>query len=178
MRLGLILIVLVSSVFASEAGHGHHEAHVSELLWPIVNFVLFFSFIIFKARKPIKEGFDKNADLIKELFEYAKAKDEDASKKIATYKQKMEEFHLEVDRLKKEMDEEFVSFEKETLEETKRQIERSNLDAKRKVQSEKNKKLNELNEELLDKIILKTKDTFGTNSSLRDKATNKIIAAL
>ena len=177
MRLGLIYILFTSSLFAAESGV-HHEAHVSELMWPIFNFVLFFSFIIYKAKKPIKEGFDKNSELIKELFEYAKAKDEDAQKKIALYKGKLDSFHLEVDRLNQEMEEEFVNFQKETIEETKKQIERASQDAKRKAESEKNRKVREINEELLNNIILKTKDTFGTNSSLRDKATSKIVAAL
>lgn len=176
MKLGLIYILFTGSLFATEGIH--HEAHVSELMWPIINFVLFFSFIIYKAKKPIKEGFDKNAELIKELFEYAKAKDEDAQKKITLYKGKLDGFHNELDRLNKEMKEEFSRFEKDSIEETKRQIERASQDAKRKAESEKNKKVREINEELLNNIILKTKETFGTNSSLRDKATSKIVAAL
>lgn len=178
MRLGLILIFITSSLMAAEHGGVHHEAHVSELMWPFFNFVLFFGFVIYKVRKPIKEGFDKNAELIKELFEYAKAKNEDAERKMAEYQNKMSNFHLEVERLKKETEVEMAIFKTETAEETKRQIERASLDAKRKAESEKNRKVKEINEELLNNIIIKTKESLGSNSSLRDKATTKIIAAL
>lgn len=178
MRLGLILIIFSSSLMANEHGGVHHEAHIGELMWPIFNFVLFFGFLIYKIRKPIKEGFDKNAELIKELFEYAKAKDEDAQRKMNEYKEKMNNFHLEVERLEKEMEVEMAIFKTETAEETKKQIDRASLDAKRKAESEKNRKVKEINEELLNSIILKTKESLGSNSSLRDKATTKIVAAL
>ena len=156
----------------------HHQAHIGELMWPAFNFILFFGFLIYKVRKPVKEGFDKNAELIKELYEYAKAKDEDAQKKIAQYKDKMKHFHLEVEKLNKEMEEELAIFKKEAIEDTKRQIERAGQDAKRKAESEKNRKVKEINEELLNNIISKTKESLGSNSSLRDKATSKIVAAL
>jgi F-type H+-transporting ATPase subunit b len=170
--------MLSSSIIAAEHGGAHHEPHVKELMWPIFNFILFFGFIIYKAKKPIKEGFDKNAQLVKELFEYAKSKDEDAEKKISMYKDKLGNFHLEQERLNKEMKEEVSLFEKEAIEETKRQIEKAGVDAKRKTESEKNKKVKEINEELLNNIIFKTKETFGTNTSLREKATDKIVASL
>ena len=178
MRFGLILILFISAAMANEHGAVHHEAHVSDLMWPIFNFVLFFGFLVYKIRKPIKEGFDKNAELIKELFEYAKAKDQDAQNKIGEYKDKMKNFHLEVEKLNKEMEEEFVVFKRETTMETEMHIQRAGADAKRKAESEKNRRTKEINEELLNNIILKTKESLGSNSSLRNKATSKIIAAL
>lgn len=178
MRSGLILILFSSAAMAAGSGDVHHEAHVSELMWPFVNFILFFGFIIYKIKKPMKEGFDKNAELIKELSEYAQAKDQEAQKKIGEYKEKMKNFHLEVERLNKEMEEEFVLFKKETIEETEMHIKRATADAKRKAEAEVKRKNKEINEELLNKIIFKTKESLGSNSSLRDKATSKIVAAL
>ena len=71
MKLLLITIttLLPFNLFAAggEAGHGS----IAELGYPAINFTILFVFLIYALKKPLREMFDKNADEVQNLYEYA-----------------------------------------------------------------------------------------------------------
>ena len=173
MRISLILFLTSFSCFAAGGG-----GHISDLFWPAFNFFLFFGFLFWKIRKPIKDGLNKNADLVKELYEYAEAKSKEAEAKILKYEEKMNNLEGQVQSIKAEMDQEFSVFRKGLVEETEKNIERAGTDADRRIVSEKNKMVRGLEESLLNMVISKTKEKIGGDQNLKEKATNKILAAI
>jgi F-type H+-transporting ATPase subunit b len=173
VRISLILFLTSFSCFAAGGG-----GHLSDIAWPAFNFFLFFGFLFWKIRKPIKDGFNKNAELVKELYEYAEAKSKDAEAKILKYEEKMNNLEGQVQKIKMEMDEEFSVFKKNIEEETVKNISRAEKDAERRIVSEKNKMFRDLEESLLNTVISKTKEKIGGDKNLKDKATNKIFTAI
>lgn len=173
MRISLILFLTSFSCFAAGGG-----GHISDIFWPAFNFFLFFGFVFWKIKKPIKDGFNKNAELVKELYEYAEAKSNEAEAKIVKYEEKMNDLGGQVQKIKVDTDTEFSAFKEDLEAETKKNIERAGLDAERRIVSEKNKLVRDLEEALLDTVIAKTKNKIGGDKNLKDKATNKIFSAI
>jgi len=173
VRISLILFLTSFSCFAAGGG-----GHITDVLWPAFNFFLFFGFLFWKMKKPVKEGFNKNAELVKELYEYAEAKNKDAEAKIQKYEDKMNNLVNQVQKIKEDMDQEFSVFKQNINEETLKNIERAGKDAKRRIVSEKNKMVRGLEESLLDTVIAKTKEKIGGDEKLKEKATNKIFSAI
>jgi len=173
VRITLIIFLTSFSCFAS-GGPGH----ISDLFWPAFNFFIFFGFLFWKIKKPIKDGFNKNAELVKELYEYADAKSKDAESKILKYEEKLNNLDNLVQKIKIDMDQEFSIFSKNLEVETEKKIERAGKDAQRRVLSEKNKMIRDLEESLLNMVIAKTKNRIGGDKELKEKATNKIFAAI
>ncbi|RLA67589.1 MAG: hypothetical protein DRQ88_02760 [Epsilonproteobacteria bacterium] len=173
MRITLILFLTSFSCYAAGGG-----GHISDLFWPAFNFILFFGFLFWKIKKPIRDGFNKNADLVKELYEYAEAKSKEAETKILKYEEKLNNLDGQIQKIKMEMDQEFSVFKKNIEVETEQNIERAGKDAQRRIVSEKNKMVRDLEESLLSTIIAKTKNKIGGDNNLKEKATSKIFAAI
>jgi len=173
VRISLILFLTSFSCVASSGG-----GHISDLFWPAFNFILFFGFLFWKIKKPIKDGFNKNAELVKELYEYAEEKSKKAEAKIQKYEEKMNNLEGLVQKIKLEMDQEFSVFSKNLEEETEKNIERAGKDADRRIVSEKNKMVRGIEESLLNTVISKTKEKIGGDKNLKERATNKIFSAI
>ena len=65
--LTLSLVLVSSNVFAAGAGGGH----ISDLMYPAINFFLLFGFILIKMRKPISDAFTKNSEEVENLYNMA-----------------------------------------------------------------------------------------------------------
>lgn len=173
MRIALLLFLTSFSCFAAGGG-----GSITEVLWPAFNFFLFFGFLFWKIKKPIRDGFNKNAELVKELFNYAEAKSQEAEAEIQKYEEKMNNLDTKVSKIKNEMNDEFNVFKKGLEEETIKNIERANSDTENRIVSEKNKMVRGLEESLLNIVISNTKEKIGGDNNLKEKATKKILSAI
>ena len=86
----------------------------------LLTFSYFLVFYSGRLKKPIKDGFNKNAELVKELYEYAEAKSKEAEAKIRKYEEKMNNLEGQVQKIKTEMDQEFSVFKTNLEDETEK----------------------------------------------------------
>lgn len=173
----VLMTLFVSNVFGSSEGSEHH-ASVTDLLYPAVNFVLLFGFIFWRIKKPISEMFKKSATDTQEYFNVAKEKDKEAQIKLTMYKNKMNQFEAEAEKLKKEAVEDARRYDQMKEQETNQIIDKMIQDAVLKVENERAVLMRELNSSLIDEVIAKTKNIISTNNDFKNKATEKIIAKI
>lgn len=185
MRLVVFLSFIIQTVQANEhetanvaAAHAPSHGHMADLLYPGVNFALFFGFLFWKMRKPLGEMFNKMAKEIKDLYEYAEVKSKEAEIKLKMYQDKISNFHSEEIKIQKDAAEEESNFKKSLIEENENQLERTKRETANRIESEKNSLIKSLNEELMDQIISKTKDNISKDSTLKGKVTEKLLSQI
>jgi F-type H+-transporting ATPase subunit b len=170
----LPLILIVNNAQAAGGGHGS----IVDLKWPALNFVLLFSFLIWKIKPAMREMFDKNATDVASLFELAEKKDKEAQIQLTSYQKKLSDLVSEKNKIMKEADKEAAFYEEETKKETAQYIERMSKDANAKLASEKSSLIKNVYSELVDEIITKTKNKIGTDINLKTRATNNLISKI
>lgn len=171
----LIPALFVTSTFA--AGNGGHGS-VADLAWPAVNFVILLTGLLYVIKKPMREMFDKNAEDVTNLFEYADKRDKEAKIKLEMYQKKMENLESEKSKIIKNAENEAQNFLNKTEEESKAYLERMERDAESKIQHEKETLQNKLTEDLVTEVINKAKAKISSDSELNKKATNKLISQI
>lgn len=170
--LTLSLVLVSSNVFAAGAGGGH----ISDLMYPAINFFLLFGFILIKIRKPISDAFTKNSEEVENLYNMAEEKSKEAQIKLDEYTKKLEALDSETSRILKNAEEDGSKFDQAQKQETFASIERMKRDAANKIESEKNEMVKQLNSSLLDEVISKAKTEINSNQEYKTKATQKLLS--
>lgn len=176
----LLSIYLTSfvSAFAEEHEAAHHEPSAFDLKYPALNFVLFAGFIIFKARKPLTEMFDKKASEIRAMMESANKQSADANAKLIELQNKLKNIDAELVKISTDYESDIVNYGKIQNDETTTTLARMKKDIESKLEGEKAELMAELSHELLNLVVSKTKNSINSNNDLKTKATNNIIAGL
>ena len=151
--LTLSLVLISSNAYAAGAGGGH----ISDLMFPAINFFLLFGFIFIKLRKPISEAFTRNSEEVENLYNMAEEKSKEAQIKLDEYTKKLESLDSEMSRIIQNAEEDGTKFDAVQKAETHSSIERMKRDAANKIESEKNEMVRQLNSSLLDEVISKAK---------------------
>ena len=178
-KIKLLLILTVFSpmaVMASGAAHG--EAHISDLMFPAINFILLFGFIGWKLKKPISAAFTKNSQDVESLYNLAEEKYKEAQIKYDSYAKKLEQLDSDISRIQKDTDQDVKSFTELTKKETEQTIKRMERDSSNKLESERNQLIMTLNKNLVDQVINKTKSTIADNKDYKTKATNNLVSSI
>lgn len=171
-----ILLTLIStSAFA--AGDGSHGS-IADLGWPALNFVILLSGLLYFVKKPLREMFDKNAEDVTNLYEYADKRDKEAKIKLEMYQKKMENLEGEKAKIVKNAEEEAKAFIKRAEQESLEYLQRLERDSDNKIQHEKKTLENQLKEDLVSEVIEKAKAKISGDSELNKKATNKLISQI
>ncbi len=169
--------IFTNIVFGSESG-AHHEPSVWDLKYPFLNFVLLAGFIVFKAKKPLAEMFDKKSQDVKTLMESAEKQSRDANAKLNELEGKIKNIETELVKINGDYEKDAVNFAKNQSDETATTIARMKRDFESKLEGEKNELNDSLSHELLSQVISKSKNAINTNSDLKTKATTNIIAGM
>lgn len=172
----ITLLVLLSSASLFAAGDGGNAGHITDLIYPAINFSLLFGFIFFKLRKPISDAFSKNSEEVESLFNMAEEKSKEAQIKLDMFTKKIESLDSDMSRILKNSDDDSDRFEKSQKEETINAIDRLKKDASNKIESEKNEMVRRLNSSLLDEVISKAKLEINSNNEYKSKATKKLLS--
>lgn len=175
----LSLFLYSGFVFASGGGEDtSHVSSISDLFWPTFNFVLLFSFFIWKLKKPILQFFSNNSDEVKYLFDYAEEKNKEASLKLEMYEGKLKSLPVEIKKIKNSAELDLGRFEEITGEETGDQMAKLEKNSFEKMTSEKNNAIKKIGKELLEAIVTKTKNKIEKDKGLQDKAVKKIMSKI
>jgi F-type H+-transporting ATPase subunit b len=171
--LTLSLVIISSNVYAAGAAGG---GHISDLMFPAINFFLLFGFIIFKMKKPISDSFTRNSEEVENLYNIAEEKSKEAQIKLDEYTKKLDSLDSETSRILQNAEEDGTKFDNTQKAETFSSIERMKRDAANKIESEKNEMVRELNSSLLDEVITKAKTEINGNNEYKTKATRKLLS--
>lgn len=170
----IILFFLSINGFAAEEGHG--AGHITDLIYPAINFTLLFGFIFFKVKKPLSDAFSSNSEEVENLFNMAEEKSKEAQIKLDMYLKRIESLDSEMAKISRTADEDSEKFARTQKDETTQAIKRLKKDAQGKMESEKNEMVRNLNSSLLDQVIFKAKTEINSNSEFKSKATKKLLS--
>jgi len=176
-KYSFMFIALTASAVAAESG-AHHEPSIKDLMYPAINFAVLAGFLIWKLKKPLSEMFNKQASEVESLMNSAAQKNKDAEERLKTLQAKMSNLNAEIAKIQKDYESDVATFTSTTAEETKATIARTHRDLINKLEGEKNELVEKLNEELLNSVIAKTKQTINGNADMKNRATSKIVSEL
>lgn len=149
---------------------------IMDIMYPVINFTLFFGFLLLKLKKSVSESFNDKADEVKEQYEFADVKNKESDIKLKMYEDKLKNLNAEEAKIRESAKKDADTFLKENTEEKNQMVERVKKDSKNSLESEKNSMIRGINSELLDLILSKTKQQISSDEGLRSKATNKLLA--
>lgn len=170
----LILLSLFITSLANAAGGGGHGSP-ADLVWPAINFVALFGFLIFKLRKPLSEMFDRQAKDVQETYEMAEKKDKEAQIKLETFQKKMSSFDRERQKAIEESNKEAELLAASIKRETQSTIEKLKVDAKSKVEHEREQLNKQLNAGLVDEVIARARQKISNSKDYQSKVTEKLV---
>ena len=177
MKIKLLGLLLLTSASLQAAG-GAPSGSPLDLKWPALNFLLLFSFLVWKLKKPLAEMFDKQAEDVASLYELAEKKDKEAQIKLDMYKEKLNNLEGERKKVLADAEKDAKDFANKTQNETQDYINRITKDVENKIAHEKKTLINELNASLVDEVIKKAKEAISSNEDNKKKATSKLVSQI
>lgn len=177
MKIILSLISLMSLTQTMAAGNGGHGS-IADLGYPAINFFVLFAGLVMALKKPMKEMFDKNAEDVQNLYEYAEKRDKEAKIKLEMFQKKMENLESEKGKIVKNAERETADFLARSEQESKDYLHRLERDSNSKIEHERISMENKLKEDLVSEVISKTKEKIKQDKDLSKKATNKLISQI
>ncbi len=171
----LAILLLINSANTLAAGG---SGSPMDLIWPAINFVALFVFLIVKLRKPLSETFNRQASEVQSTYELAEKKDKEAQIKLETYQKKMSGVERERERVITEANQESEKLISDIENETIETIQKLKIDAQSKVEHEVDQLTKQLNESLVDEVIKKTREKIGSNANSQTKATQNLVQSI
>lgn len=172
--IAFLLIALTTQSFA--AGKGGHHGSPADLVWPAINFVALFTFLILKLRKPLSQMFDNQAKSVQETYEMAEKKDKEAQIKLETYQKKMAGFERERERVLSDSEKEGQQLAQAIDNETAHTLEKLKQDAQSKLSHEREQLTKQLNEGLVDEVIKRAREKVSGSKDYQNKITEKLVS--
>lgn len=168
------LIALVTQAHAASDG-GHHGSP-ADLIWPAINFIALFTFLILKLRKPLSQMFTNQAKAVQESYEMAEKKDKEAQIKLETYQKKMAGFDREREKVLSDSQKEGQQLAQMIESETAQTLEKLKVDARNKLTHEREQLTKQLNEGLVDEVIKRARQKIGGSKDFQNKVTEKLVS--
>ena len=174
-RITTILATLIFSTTAFSAGGGeggHHEAHISDLLYPVLNFGILFIFMFWKLKGPIVKMFQDKADDVLSLYNHAEEKDKEAQLELDKAADKVANLDKECSSIIDDANTDSSKFDSAHASEVAENIVRLEKDGKQKVEAEKQAMIREIEKDLVEIVIATAKKTISSNKEMQSKATS------
>jgi F-type H+-transporting ATPase subunit b len=173
------LIVCLSFItFSAFAASGAHSGHVSDLLYPAINFTILMTFFFWKVLPMIKKGFANNHKEISESYSLAEIKEVEAQTELSAIEHKLANLTKETNSIHEASNHEAKSFEQSYVAETNQRITRSQQELEKRVEGEKNDALSNIMNELLEEIVAGAKKSVSGDSSKKKKIIESFSAKL
>ena len=172
LKQSLPVYFLSQNLFAAGGGGGH----LSELLFPAVNFLILVTFLIIKGRKPLAELFERNAKDVKELYDVAEKKDKESQIRLEIYQKKIADFKAEQRKLQEETEKSIRLFQRKVDEETTKLSRKMNQEGLERIENEKKIILWVLSEQLVDEVVKVAKDNVMNDRSTQKRVTMRLVS--
>lgn len=173
----MFIVFTVPFVALAKSG-GHHEPSIKDLMYPAINFTVLAAFLVWKLKNPMREMFNKQASDVESLMNSAAKKNKDAEERLKKLQSKIDGLDCEVSKIQKDYESDVANFTAATSTETQSLIARTHRDLIHKLEGEKKELVEKLNEELLNNVIEKTKQTINGSVDMKNRATSKIVSEL
>jgi len=167
----LILLVLSPLAIAAGAGSGS----IKDLLYPGINFLIFMG-VIFKFAVPaMRKHFNTLSEETEIILNRASKKAQESQVFLAEQEGKLANLDNEITEVESLMDEHIESFKKDYETEVSDRIKKIGVDGDLKIESERKVLMAELSEEILDKVISKTKTDIKSDNAKRERITSNLV---
>lgn len=177
MKKGFIFLnLLIANCFAS--GDTHHQATISSLIFPYVNFIVLFGFIGIKLKNPLISFFNQKSKKISEILDRANVKSKEAQVLYDINNKKMSEIIGETNQIVKVAEEDAKKIEIESEHSFKEKQEKLRSEAMNRVEAERAGMISNLNKELINSVIGQTKQKIVNDKDLRTSLNNTMTGGL
>ena len=151
---------------------------VSDLMFPAINFVILFGFIIFKYKRVISKGYhDKSVELENLLIDAAEA-DKQASIKLENLQKELSNIESVKAELKSKAKVKLEEQLSNINQEAHKKLEKLKKDTDAKFNQEKNSLVGNLNNRIIDLVIHDTKNIIQGDKDKRKATTKNLISSI
>lgn len=168
----LLLIAASPAVLAS----GNVDYHYTDIIHPMINFIVLFGFIGWKIKTSISQAFTRNSEEVASLYTIAEQKDKEAEIKLQMFRKKLDEIESTKRKIFDNSMNDLKKFETTYQKEVEDIKARMKNDTDNRIESERKEQIMKLNATLLDQVIMKTKSAISSNEESRKKVTEKLLA--
>lgn len=153
----LLIFILITPLATYASGEGH-VPHISDTIIFWVNFIVFFGFLTFVLRKPLKSIWAERKEGIEKEVLRAQRELVEANKKLEVSNAKYATLDEKTKKIKTDIFKE-TKLEAESVNESSRmQVEALTKHAENNIEAEKNSAKNSVQEEFAEKVYTKAKE--------------------
>ena len=167
----LLVYVFAQNAFAAGGGEGH----LSELLFPAINFAVLAIFLIVKGRQPLARVFAQNSKEVRELYDIAEKKDKESQIRLEIYQKKIADLNAEKRRTAEKTEKDIRLFQKKVDEETTKTSKQMDQEGVERIENEKKIILEALSESLVDEVVRGVKENVLNDKSDQRKITKRLV---
>ncbi|GAB4011197.1 MAG: hypothetical protein Fur0010_05140 [Bdellovibrio sp.] len=171
------LLSVINSAFAE--GGGHHAGHVTDLMFPFINFiVLFVGLWFWKLKKALNTLFENNAKEIEELYNSSEEKIKEATLKLDMYEKKMANLDQECAKILSDAEKDALAFQQQTQVQTEQKIKKLEEEYVARAEYERKNLIKEVVANFFNDVLEKTKSDIKKDKTTQNKASSKLLSQI
>ena len=153
---GLVMVLAKNHLMAAESSG---DGHIGELFWPAINFGVLLIFLTVKLIAVLRKTLEEESVNVKNLYDFAEKKDRETQIRLEIYRKKLANFDAEKRKIGENTRQEIRAFQKSIERETQKIISKMKKEGNDKINNEKMGMIAAIHSTLVEKIIVKTKQT-------------------
>ena len=154
------------------------DGSVLDLKWSFLNLVILLAFVVWKAKKPLSEIFDKNSRDVEYLYNVAQEKEKESRIKYEMYQKKMEWADEECEGILEKFHGRRTDFAKEHRKKGDIFVEKMKKERDSRVAVEKKRMLKEIEGTLMADIIFRVRRQIKENHDLKSRVTKGLLSKI
>jgi len=167
--LALLLLFFTGVALGSSGGDQGPKGWVRTDTYRIMNFVVLAVVLFFLLRKPVSQALNGRIQGIKDQLKELEAKKKDAEKQLAQYHENLSHLDSEAEKIVEEYIRQGNEAKARILEEAANAAEKFEAQARRNIEHEFEQAKLKLQEEILEKALIKAEDIIKSNITTEDQ---------
>jgi F-type H+-transporting ATPase subunit b len=157
-------------VFAASGGEGSGTKGWVQTDWfRVINFVVLAGLLFLVLRKPVAGALSSRIEGIKAQLADLEAQKEDAEKKLAAYNEKLSQLEVEAEKIVKDYIQQGNEAKARIIQEAEAAAEKLQFQARRNIEQEFERAKQRLQQELLEKSLVKAEDIIKAKITAKDQ---------
>ncbi len=149
--------------------------HISDLLWPTINFFIFLIIVVRIFRERVTSSFVNYVKEVRELYDFATKKDEEAQSNLEMYQKRIQTFDQEEKQIREELKRDKDAFKERIDRETMDVVATLHKEGQKKIQNEREIIISNLNKMFIENIVDQARKTLKNNKETRLKITKTLV---
>ena len=175
-KLVFLSLLFMTSIEANAAGKG--SGSVKDLMFPAINFIILFGFIIFKYKNVISKGYKEESIRIENLLTDAAEADKQASLKLASLTSQLNNIENVKKDLKQQANDKLNKQVELINSESILKFNKLKEDMELKYQQEKSSMVSTVNSKILDMVIDDAKKIVTSDNGKKRTTEERILSAI